>query len=78
MAGRWLSILKEEAAKGFHPNLPPYGFGDPISYGLIGKIVDEMKSCGAVRHGAECFNFYFPQELDPDFLVRDLTCLDLT
>jgi len=67
--GRWLSILKEEAAKGFHPNLPPYGFGDPISYGLIGKIVDEMKSCGAVRHGAECFNFYFPQELDPDFLV---------
>ena len=24
---------------------------------------------GAVRHGAECFNFYFPQELDPEFLV---------
>lgn len=27
------------------------------------------QACGAVRHGAECFNFYFPQELDPDFLV---------
>jgi hypothetical protein len=24
---------------------------------------------GAVRHGAECFNYYFPQELDDEFLV---------
>ena len=24
---------------------------------------------GAVRHGAECFNFYFPQELDREYLV---------
>jgi hypothetical protein len=24
---------------------------------------------GAVRHGAECFNYYFPQDLDDEFLV---------
>jgi hypothetical protein len=24
---------------------------------------------GAVRHGAECFNYYFPQDLDDQFLV---------
>ena len=31
--------------------------------------MSELKECGAVRHGAECFNFYFPQELDAEFLV---------
>ena len=66
---RWLNILKEEARNGFHPPLPKYGFGDTKSYGLIGSIVDATSNCGAVRHGAECFNFYFPQELDPDFLI---------
>lgn len=29
----------------------------------------EMEGGGAVRHGAECFNFYFPQELDEELLV---------
>ena len=67
--GRWINVLKEEARRGFHPLLPKYGFGDPTSYGLIETIVDAMSDSGAVRHGAECFNFYFPQELDPDFLV---------
>jgi len=66
---RWIQVLKEEARNGFHPSLPKYGFGDPTSYGLIAKIVDAVSDCGAVRHGAECFNFYFPQELDQDFLV---------
>jgi hypothetical protein len=55
--GRWLDILKKEAENGFHPSLPKFGFGDPTSYGLIGRIVDAMAVCGAVRHGAECFNF---------------------
>lgn len=67
--GHWLEVLKEENAKGFHPNLPEFGFGDPTSYKLIEDVVGELKECGAVRHGAECFNFYFPQELDPDFLI---------
>eukprot|EP00931_Biecheleriopsis_adriatica_P049431 TRINITY_DN28597_c0_g1_i1.p1 TRINITY_DN28597_c0_g1~~TRINITY_DN28597_c0_g1_i1.p1 ORF type:complete len:767 (+),score=166.02 TRINITY_DN28597_c0_g1_i1:31-2331(+) len=66
---RWLGILKEEANKGFHPTLPRYGYGDPTSYSLIADIVEETSACGAVRHGAECFNFYFPQELDKEFLV---------
>eukprot|EP00746_Dinoflagellata_sp_MGD_P121065 gnl/MRDRNA2_/MRDRNA2_56361_c0_seq1.p1 gnl/MRDRNA2_/MRDRNA2_56361_c0~~gnl/MRDRNA2_/MRDRNA2_56361_c0_seq1.p1 ORF type:complete len:1065 (+),score=203.09 gnl/MRDRNA2_/MRDRNA2_56361_c0_seq1:103-3297(+) len=66
---RWLEILKEEADKGFHPELPKYGFGDPTSYALIGDLVKATLSSGAVRHGAECFNFYFPQELDEEFLV---------
>ena len=27
------------------------------------KVVKVTASCGAIRHGAECFNFYFPQDL---------------
>lgn len=67
---RWLDILKKEAENDFHPPaFPKYGYGDPTSYRLIGDIVAETLSCGAVRHGAECFNFYFPQELDDIYLV---------
>lgn len=66
---RWLEILKIEAENGFHPEFPKYGYGDPTSYRLIGDVVAETLSCGAVRHGAECFNFYFPQELDAEYLV---------
>jgi len=66
---RWLEILKKEAEQGFHPDIPKYGFGDPTSYRLIGDVVTATLSCGAVRHGAECFNFYFPQELDASYLV---------
>merc|ERR1712183_658854 len=66
---RWLKVLSEENEKGFHPKLPKYGFGDPTSYRLIDAIVQETSSCGAVRHGAECSNFYFPQELDDEFLA---------
>merc|ERR1712039_133369 len=46
-----------------------YGFGDPTSYRLTGDVVNETAPCGAVRHGAECCNFYFPQELDDEFLI---------
>jgi len=66
---RWLEVLKKEGEKGFHPKFPKYGFGDPTSYRLIGDIVTETKDCGAIRHGAECFNYYFPQELDDEYLV---------
>ena len=54
--GRWLGVLKDAARDGFHPQLPKYGFGDATSYALIGDIVDATAVCGAVRHGAECFN----------------------
>lgn len=66
---RWLEVLKAEAEKGFHPQIPKYGFGDPTSYTLIEDVVKETAPCGAIRHGAECSNFYFPQELDDEYLV---------
>lgn len=59
--GRWLDVLKVENERGFHPTLPEFGFGDPTSYRLIEDVVNVTRVCGAVRHGAECFNFYFPQ-----------------
>eukprot|EP00929_Paragymnodinium_shiwhaense_P098622 TRINITY_DN600_c0_g3_i1.p1 TRINITY_DN600_c0_g3~~TRINITY_DN600_c0_g3_i1.p1 ORF type:complete len:836 (+),score=202.96 TRINITY_DN600_c0_g3_i1:169-2676(+) len=66
---RWIDVLRKENERGFHPHLPLYGFGDPTSYEMVGQVVIATEACGAVRHGAECFNFYFPQELDDEFLV---------
>lgn len=66
---RWLEVLKQEANQGFHPNVPKFGFGDDVSCSLVEDVVHETNACGAVRHGAECFNFYFPQELDQEFLI---------
>jgi len=66
---RWIEVLRSENEKGFHPTLPKYGFGDPTSYRLTDDVVAETAPCGAVRHGAECCNFYFPQELDDEYLV---------
>eukprot|EP00931_Biecheleriopsis_adriatica_P069567 TRINITY_DN4339_c0_g1_i1.p1 TRINITY_DN4339_c0_g1~~TRINITY_DN4339_c0_g1_i1.p1 ORF type:complete len:804 (+),score=167.65 TRINITY_DN4339_c0_g1_i1:38-2413(+) len=66
---RWLDVLKKEAENGFHPTFPKFGYGDPTSYRLIADVVAETAPCGAVRHGAECCNFYFPQELDEEYLV---------
>ena len=57
----WLGLLQAEAKKGFHPTLPPYGFGDSHSYSTVAKAVIRLLDTGAVRHGAECFNYYFPQ-----------------
>ena len=31
--------------------------------------VNRLNRDGCVRHGAECFNYYFPQMLDDHFLV---------
>mmetsp|Transcript_55667 Transcript_55667/g.120249 ORF Transcript_55667/g.120249 Transcript_55667/m.120249 type:complete len:673 (-) Transcript_55667:57-2075(-) len=66
---RWIDILHGELAKGFKVDIPRFGFGDPTTYGIISDMVGATASCGAVRHGAECFNFYFPQELDEEYLV---------
>ena len=66
---RWLQILKEATSKGFHPNIPRFGFGDPKSYSIMENAVKRFSRDGAVRHGSECFNYYFPQELDDEFLV---------
>jgi hypothetical protein len=66
---RWIEVIRHENERGFHPQLPLYGFGDPTSYEMIGNVVVATQKCGAVRHGAECFNYWFPQELDEEFLV---------
>ena len=71
---RWLDILKQHAAKGFHPEIPQFGFGDGTSYDIVSNAVHSLKQTGAVRHGAESFNYYFPQDLDDHFLIVSQTC----
>lgn len=66
---RWIDVLRIEYERGFHPNVPKYGYGDPTTYDMIHGVVQATKGCGAVRHGPECFNLGFPQELDDQFLV---------
>ena len=65
----WLGVIGKEEARGYHPEIPPFGFGEATSTRLIEDVVKCTQSCGAVRHGAECFNFWFPQELDREYLV---------
>eukprot|EP00928_Gymnodinium_smaydae_P030752 TRINITY_DN2277_c0_g3_i1.p1 TRINITY_DN2277_c0_g3~~TRINITY_DN2277_c0_g3_i1.p1 ORF type:complete len:1054 (-),score=226.96 TRINITY_DN2277_c0_g3_i1:19-3180(-) len=65
----WIDKYKLAAEGGLVQRLPPYGFGDPASYRLVAEVVQATSSLGAVRHGAECFNFLFPQELDDTMLV---------
>ena len=65
----WLDVLKASATKGFHPTVPRYGFGDRQSYSITECAVSWLQDSGAVRHGAECFNYWFPQELDAEFLI---------
>lgn len=66
---RWLEVLKEEASSGFMPEIPEYGFGDPKSYSIMEEAARRLIDTGAVRHGSECFNYYFPQEIDDMFLI---------
>jgi len=69
--GRWLEVLKRAASEGnsaYKTPIPRLGFGDSTSYSIMEHAVTRTK-CGAVRHGAECFNYKFPQEIDDEFLV---------
>lgn len=66
---RWLNVLKREAHNGFQPEIPEYGFGDPKSYGIMEQAAKRLRNTGAVRHGSECFNYYFPQEIDDKYLL---------
>lgn len=68
-SSRWLEVMSEWRDQGFYPETPKYGFGDRLSSSLVSAIVQRTKDSGAVRHGAECFNLYFPQELDTDYLI---------
>lgn len=66
---RWFAVQEEANSKGYHPTVPQYGFGDSTSYGIAKALVHATMDSGAVRHGAECFNYYSPQELDDHYLV---------
>ena len=57
----WLNVMKHHARQ---ITMPRYGFGDPKSYAIMKHAVRRLEEFGAVRHGAECFNFYFPQVRD--------------
>jgi len=63
----WLEVLKRNSD--VHPQIPRYGFGDPKSYGIMENAALQLLDTGAVRHGAECFNYHFPQEIDETFLI---------
>lgn len=66
---RWLGVLRKAQENGGLMACPKYGFGDSTSCRLIEGIIEHTKATGAVRHGAECFNFSFPQPLDEEYLV---------
>jgi hypothetical protein len=66
---KWLNVMTDEKKKGFAPKIPVYGFGDDTSVGLVRQVTKATADSGAVRHGAECFNYFFPQEMDDEFLV---------
>ena len=57
----WLAVLRAEEY--YHPKSPALGFGDPHMLDIIQSAVEYTADTGAVRHSAECFNFYFPQVL---------------
>lgn len=66
---RWLTVLHDLAEKGEHHDLPECGYGDDTSIDIIRHKIEFLKDSGSIRHGAECFNFHFPQELDEEYLV---------
>ena len=65
----WMKVQKKSVLKGYYPSQPKYGYGDPKSYEITEVAVPRLQSTGCVRHGPECFNWWFPQEIDETFLV---------
>lgn len=45
----WLEVLKKSS---FHPEMPRFGFADPVSYSIVENAVERLNLSGAVRHGA--------------------------
>ena len=66
---RWLDVLKKDKPTGKNAQIPRYGYGDPKTYSIMEYAVGRLGENGAIRHGAECFNFQFPQDLDEGYLV---------
>ena len=70
---RWLGVKKQHAMEMSEDEpsqeMPKFGYADPRSYKVMTGAVNRLKSNGAVRHGPECFNYGFPQDLDDQYLV---------
>ena len=67
---RWLEVKKKHLEDGQeYKECKKFGYADPKSYTTIKGVVHRLRGNGAVRHGPECFNYSFPQELDEKFLV---------
>ena len=71
---RWSSCWFEAMRKADERSkilMPQFGFSDPKSYAIMEGAVKRFahNRNGAVRHGAECFNYKFPQEVDDKLLV---------
>jgi len=67
--GLWGAYVQEQSRNGFQPPMLEYGFADACTENLVAGLVRQTESSGAVRHGPECFNFYFPQEMDKEFVI---------
>jgi len=66
----WPDVIRRSSLiDGFYPQTPEYGHGDPVSYNIIRHAAERLRKNGCVRHGPECFNFHFPQDIDEEFLV---------
>jgi hypothetical protein len=66
---QWLNVLKDSGNKGYHPKMPTGGYSDPKTRVIFNHAINRLSTTGAVRHGAECYNYSFPQELDDEVLV---------
>ncbi len=66
----WLDVKKKYAFDPrFQAPMPKMGYADPRSKAMMKGAVYSLRQNGAVRHGPECFNYSFPQDLDDKFLV---------
>jgi len=67
---RWLEVKKKHLRSGIaSEEMSKFGYADPRSYTMMKGAVHRLRGNGAVRHGPECFNYGFPQELDDSYLV---------
>jgi len=67
---RWLEVKKKHLLNdNSSQEMPRFGYADPRSYTMMTGAVHRLSKNGAVRHGPECFNYGFPQELDDKYLV---------
>lgn len=69
-ASHWFNVLDQPDQRR-KIDMPRFGFGDPKSYEMMAGAVTRFahNKNGAVRHGAECFNYKFPQDIDDKLLV---------